>query len=324
VGAAQGARGPGRRLMRWLVTGAGGMLGRDLCAVLGEAGESDVRAATRDRLDITDAVAVREATGGVDVVVNAAAWTDVDGAEAAEAAATRVNGDGVATLAGACAATGALLLHVSTDYVFDGTATAPYAEDAAPAPVNAYGRSKLAGERAALAAGGYVVRTAWLYGAHGRNFVATMLRLAGERETVDVVADQEGPPTWSYALAAQVVALAGAAVAGRAAPGVYHGTAAGQTSWYGLARAVFAEAGLDPARVRPTTSAAFPRPARRPTYSVLGHDRWAGTSVVPLPGWRAMLTTAMARCGWCGADVSSSPHHGDGAGHHGQRAQRVR
>jgi dTDP-4-dehydrorhamnose reductase len=276
--------------MRWLITGAGGMLGQDLCAVLAEAGESAVVPATRAELDVTDAAAVREAVAGVDLVLNAAGWTDVDGAEAAEEAATAVNGHAVRILAEAA---GTRLIHISTDYVFDGTATAPYPEDAEPAPINAYGRGKLAGERAVLAAGGSVVRTAWLYGAHGRNFVRTMVRLAGERETVDVVADQEGPPTWSHALATQVVALAGAAAAGRATPGVYHGTAAGQTSWYGLARAVFAEAGLDPARVRPTTSDHFLRPARRPTYSVLGHDRWSGTGVAPLPDWRTMLTKAM-------------------------------
>jgi dTDP-4-dehydrorhamnose reductase len=276
--------------MRWLVAGSGGMLGQDLCAALAEAGEADVVPATRAALDITDAAAVKEAVAGVDVVLNAAAWTDVDGAEAAEDAATAVNGHGARLLA---AAAGPRLFHLSTDYVFDGAATVPYPEDAAPAPLNAYGRGKLTGEQAVLAAGGFVVRTAWLYGAHGANFVRTMLRLAGERDTVDVVADQEGPPTWSYALAGQVVALAGAAAAGRAAPGVYHGTAGGQTSWYGLARAVFAEAGLDPARVRPTTSAHFPRPARRPTYSVLGRDRWSGTGIAPLPDWRTMLSTAM-------------------------------
>src|SRR5262249_27056604 len=158
------------------------------------------------------------------------AWTDVDGAETQEVAATLVNG--AAALAGACAGTGARLLQVSTDYVFPGTATAPYPEDAPTAPVNAYGRSKLAGEVAALAAGGYVVRPAWLYGAHGRNFVSTMLRLAAERETVDVVADQQGQPTWSAALAGQLVALGRAAVAGTATPGIYHSTASGQTSWY--------------------------------------------------------------------------------------------
>jgi dTDP-4-dehydrorhamnose reductase len=276
--------------MRWLVTGAGGMLGRDLCAVLAEAGESDVVAATRAQLDVTDPAAVRAAVDGADVVLNAAAWTDVDGAETAEEAATAVNGHAVRMLAGVA---GKRLIHLSTDYVFAGTATTPYPEDAAPAPVNAYGRGKAVGERAVLAAGGSVVRTAWLYGAHGPNFVRTMLRLAAERDTVAVVDDQQGPPTWSYALARQLVALAGATAAGRAAPGAYHGTAAGSTTWYGLARAVFAEAGLDPARVHPTTSDRFPRPATRPAYSVLGHDGWAGTGVAPLPEWRAMLTEAM-------------------------------
>ncbi len=276
--------------MRWLVTGAGGMLGRDLRTVLAGAGETDVVAAARADLDVTDPAAVRDAVAGADVVLNAAAWTDVDGAETAEQAATAVNGHAVRTLA---AAAGKRLIHLSTDYVFDGAGTAPYPEDTPPAPVNAYGRGKAIGEQAVLAAGGYVVRTAWLYGAHGPNFVRTMLRLAAERDTVEVVDDQQGPPTWSYALARQLVALAGAAVDGRAAPGAYHGTAAGSTTWYGLARAVFAEAGLDPERVRPTTSDRFRRPARRPGYSVLGHGAWAGTGVAPLPDWRPMLTEAM-------------------------------
>lgn len=276
--------------MRWLITGAGGMLGRDLRTVLAEAGEADVLAATRADLDVTDPAAVSDAVTGADVVLNAAAWTDVDGAETAEEAATAVNGHGVRLLA---AAAGKRLIHFSTDYVFDGAATTPYDEETAPAPINAYGRGKVIGEQAVLAAGGYVVRTAWLYGAHGPNFVRTMLRLAAERHTLDVVDDQQGPPTWSFALARQAVALAGAAAAGRATPGAYHGTAAGSTTWFGLARAVFAEAGLDPARVHPTTSDRFPRPARRPAYSVLGHDRWSGTGVAPLPDWRGMLTEAM-------------------------------
>ncbi|XVV16587.1 dTDP-4-dehydrorhamnose reductase [Actinoplanes sp. CA-131856] len=272
--------------MRWLVTGAGGMLGHDLVVSLREAGQTDVVAATRASLDIADVAAVREAVEGADVVLNAAAWTDVDGAEADEEAATAVNGHAVAVLA---AAAGKRLIHVSTDYVFDGTATSPYREDAIPAPVNAYGRSKAAGERAVLAAGGTVVRTAWLYGQHGNNFVRTMLRLARERDTVDVVDDQTGPPTWSYALARQLVALG----LSQADPGIYHGTAAGSTTWFGLAQAVFAEAGHDPGRVRPTTSDRFVRPARRPSYSVLGHDRWAATGVAPLPDWRPMLQEAM-------------------------------
>jgi len=277
---------------RWLVTGAGGMLGRDLLSVLSG---SDVTALTRADLDITDPTAVKAAVAGHDVVVNAAAWTDVDGAEADEAAATAVNGTGTRHVAAACAATGARLLHVSTDYVFPGDATAPYPEDAPTDPVNGYGRSKLAGEvavRDLLPDTGYIVRTAWLYGAHGPNFVATMLRLAQSRDIVDVVDDQRGQPTWSFALAEQLVRLGLAAVDGTARAGAYHGTASGETTWFGLARAVFEEAGLNPARVHPTTSDKFVRPARRPAFSVLGHDRWAAAGLAPLPHWRTMLTSA--------------------------------
>jgi dTDP-4-dehydrorhamnose reductase len=279
---------------RWLVTGAGGMLGRDLVTVL--RGHGEVTAADRATLDITDPAAVADAVAGHDLVVNAAAWTDVDGAEAAEAAATAVNGEAVAGLARACAATGARLLQISTDYVFPGDARTPYPEDAPTGPVNAYGRGKLVGERAVatlLPRTGYVVRTAWLYGAHGRNFVATMLRLAAERETVDVVDDQHGQPTWTGALARQLAALGEAALRGTAPAGIYHGTASGRTTWYGLARAVFTGAGLDPDRVRPTTSDRFPRPARRPAYSVLGHDRWTAAGVPPQPAWTDQLAEAL-------------------------------
>ena len=286
--------------MRWLVTGAAGMLGSDVCDVLATAGETEVTAATRDVLDITDPAAVEAVVPGHHVVINTAAWTDVDGAEEHEAEATAVNGVAVEHLARACAAEGSLLLQVSTDYVFAGDATSPYPEDAPTAPVNAYGRGKLVGERATLEllpATGYVVRTAWLYGSRGRDFVSTMLRLGGQRDTVDVVDDQLGQPTWSWALAAQLVALAGAAAAGHAPAGVYHGTASGETSWYGLARAVFEITGLDPDRVRPTTSAAFARPAARPAYSVLGHDRWAAGGLPALPHWRAMLAQSLTRAG---------------------------
>ncbi|WFE38723.1 dTDP-4-dehydrorhamnose reductase [Micromonospora sp. WMMD998] len=283
--------------MRILVTGAGGMLGRDLVTVLRARPDRSVTAAARADLDVTDAEAVRDAVAGHDVVVNAAAWTDVDGAETRERDAIAVNGDAVAHLARACAATGARLVHVSTDYVFGGDATEPYPEDAPTGPANAYGRSKLAGERAVtrlLPEHGYVVRTAWLYGTHGRNFVTTVLRLADERDRIDVVDDQRGQPTWSYRLAGRLVALADAALAGDAAPGVYHGTAAGETTWYGLARAVFARRGLDPDRVRPTTSDRFPRPAPRPRYSVLGHGRWAAANLPPPRDWHADLTEALA------------------------------
>jgi dTDP-4-dehydrorhamnose reductase len=283
-------------MTRWLITGAGGMLGRDLTEVLTGSGTHSVTALTRKDLDITDAAAVRAAVADHDVVVNTAAWTDVDGAESDEAAATRVNGEGPRVLAGACAGSGAVLVQVSTDYVFPGDGCEPYPHDAPTSPVNAYGRGKLAGERAVtelLPERGYVVRTAWLYGAHGRNFVATMLDLASRRETVDVVDDQRGQPTWTVALARQIAALGEAAVAGRAPAGVYHGTASGEGTWFDLARAAFELTGLDPERVRPTTSGKFVRPAVRPSYSVLAHDRWAEAGVAVQPHWRDQLSEAL-------------------------------
>ncbi len=291
----------GRRTRRWLVTGAGGMLGRDLCAVLAADPAAEVTALGRDRLDITDADAVRAAVAGHHVVVNAAAWTDVDGAESAEAEATAVNGGGARNVAAACAAAGAVLLHVSTDYVFPGDARLPYREDAPPAPPNAYGRGKLAGERAVaelLPYTGYTVRTAWLYGEHGGGFVGTMLRLAGSRATLRVVDDQRGQPTWTYALARRMAELGRVALAGRAPAGTYHGTASGSTTWYGLARAVFELAGLDPERVHPCTSEAYPRVAARPAYSVLHHGGWADAGLAPLPHWRTTLAEALRRPGF--------------------------
>jgi len=276
--------------MRWLVTGAGGMLGRDVVDVL-TAGGAEVTAVTRADLDIADAAAVAAAVPGHDVVVNAAAWTDVDAAEKNEAEATRVNGLGPQLLAAACAAGGARLVHVSTDYVFDGTATSPYAEDAPLAPRSAYGRSKAAGEQAVrqlLPDAAYVVRTAWLYGQHGGNFVRTMATLEKTKDTLDVVDDQVGAPTWSREVARALARL----VVSDAPAGTYHATADGQTSWCGLARAVFEEIGADPERVRPTTTDRFPRPAPRPAYSVLGHGAWP-LAGVPAPGeWRSMLHAA--------------------------------
>ncbi|MER6427671.1 dTDP-4-dehydrorhamnose reductase [Streptomyces sp900105245] len=280
----------------WLITGATGMLGQDVLARLGRDGEEAVGLGSGG-LDITDPDAVHDAVAAhrPRIVVNCAAWTAVDDAEAREADALRVNGDGPRNLADACEKAGAGLLQVSTDYVFAGDGTSPYPEDAPTAPRSAYGRTKLAGERAVLAAlpeTGYVVRTAWLYGAGGGNFVDTMIGLEAARDTVDVVDDQRGQPTWTVDLADRLVRLGRAAVAGTAPAGVYHGTSGGETTWFGLTREIYRLLGSDPGRVRPTNSAAFARPAPRPAYSVLGHDRWRRAGVEPIRPWQEALAAA--------------------------------
>jgi dTDP-4-dehydrorhamnose reductase len=279
-------------MSRWLIAGAGGMLGQDLVAVLRHEGE-DVIALSRADLDITDEAAVGTVLrrGRPDVVVNCAAWTAVDDAEAHEQRALAVNGRGAAHLAAGCAALGLPLVHMSTDYVFAGDAGRPYAEGAAAAPATAYGRTKLAGERAVrglLPETGYVVRTAWLYGAHAPNFVSTMIRVERERPTAEVVADQRGQPTWTVDVAGKLVAL----IRSRAAPGVYHATSSGEASWFDLAQEVFRLLGADPGRVRATTSSSFIRPAARPGYSVLGHDAWAAAGLAPIGDWRLSLRRA--------------------------------
>jgi len=277
---------------RWLVTGARGMLGRDLVAVLERRGET-VTGLSRSDLDITDPGAVRDALARWQpaVVVNCAAWTAVDDAETREADALRINGTAVAALAAECAARGSALIHLSTDYVFDGQAREPYPELTGAAPRTAYGRTKLAGEQAVLGQpglAGYVVRTAWLYGAHGRNFVSTMIAKARGGTDVGVVDDQYGQPTWTVDVALQVAAL----VETGATPGVYHATSSGRTTWFGLAGEVFRQAGADPARVRPIGSAALARPAARPGYSVLGHAAWARAGLEPIGDWRTALHRA--------------------------------
>ncbi|MCX4726603.1 dTDP-4-dehydrorhamnose reductase [Streptomyces sp. NBC_01306] len=280
----------------WLVTGAGGMLARDLLARLADDG-TPAAGLDRAALDITDPGAVRGALAEhrPAVVVNCAAWTAVDDAESKEDQALAVNGTGPRVLAEACRETGAVLLQISTDYVFAGDGTRPYAEDAPVAPRSAYGRTKLAGEQAVLSVlpeRGYVVRTAWLYGAGGGNFVRTMVRLEGVKDTLDVVDDQRGQPTWTADLADLLVRLGTGALAGTAPAGVYHGTSAGATTWFGLTREIFRLLDADPARVLPTTSEAFVRPAPRPAYSVLGHDRWAAAGIEPLRDWRLALADA--------------------------------
>jgi len=272
-----------------MVTGAGGLLGRELVEALEGR---DVVAADHARLDITRFDDVAEAVRGRDVVVNCAAWTAVDAAEAAEPQAFAVNAAGAANLARACAAAGSRLLQISTDYVFAGTQSSPYAEDAAIAPTSAYGRTKAAGEwavRAELPGRHWILRTAWLYGEHGPNFVSTMIRLEKESDVVDVVDDQRGQPTWTRDVARRVIEVVDRA----APPGTYHATSSGETTWFGLARAVFELLGADPGRVRPTDSAAFPRPARRPAYSVLGHGAWAAAGLGPLRTWESALAEAV-------------------------------
>lgn len=277
----------------WLVTGAGGMLGRELCALLRAQG-AEVTAVTRQDLDITDAAAVAAALRGArpDVVVNCAAWTNVDLAETCEAQAAAVNGAAAANLAAGCAQIGARMIQLSTDYVFAGTARRPYGEDAPPGPVSAYGRTKLAGEQAVrrlLPDSGYVVRTAWLYGAHGPNFVKTMIRLQRQQPTVAVVDDQHGQPTSTLVVAEQIIAM----VAAGAPAGSYHATCSGQTTWFGLAREIFRLSGADPERVGAIPSTELSRPAPRPAYSVLDHGAWARAGL-PSPGdWQAALSRAV-------------------------------
>jgi dTDP-4-dehydrorhamnose reductase len=276
----------------WLVTGAAGMLGRDVAQVAAASG-ADVTGLTRGELDITDAASVLAAARGLrpDVVVNCAGWTAVDEAESREAAALAVNGRGAANVAAACAAVGATMVQISTDYVFSGTDTQPYPEDFPPDPRTAYGRTKLAGEHAVLRklpAAGYILRTAWLYGAHGPNFIATMIRLEGQQDQVRVVADQHGQPTWTVDVARQIVLLANSG----AEPGIYHATSRGATSWLELAREVFRLLGADPGRVTPITTSELALPAPRPAYSVLAHDRWLTAGLSALPEWTESLHRA--------------------------------
>ncbi len=280
--------------MRWLILGGAGQLGRDLQDVLAD---QDATALDLPDIDITDRESIAAAFDAhdPDVVVNAAAYTAVDAAEDDEQTATLVNGTGPGLLAAACAVRPTIrLVQVSTDYVFAGDATVPYPEAASPDPRSAYGRSKLLGERlvrSELPDRSFIVRTAWLYGQHGANFVKTMLRLESERDTVAVVDDQIGQPTWSHDLARQIRTL----VESGAPAGIYHGTNSGETSWFGFTREIFRLVGADPERVRPTTTGAFPRPAPRPAFSVLGHDAWTHVGLRAMRPWDEALADALPR-----------------------------
>lgn len=276
-------------MARWLVAGAAGMLGTDLAVTLEAAGHSVTRADLPD-LDILDPASCRRWVAGHDLVVNCAAYTAVDAAESDEARAFAVNAVGAANLARAAAGAGAALVQVSTDYVVAGDGSVPYPTDAPVAPASAYGRTKAAGEWAVRAEceRTWVVRTAWLYGAHGPGIPATVARLAAERESFGFVADQVGQPTWTVDVAAGILRLVDAG----APYGIWHATNAGETSWHGLARAVLEELGMDPDRVRPIATADYPLPAPRPAYSVLSHARWHEHGLAPLPDWRDALHRA--------------------------------
>ncbi len=273
--------------MRMLVTGAAGMLGRDVCQAA-EAVGHDVVGCPRAELDITDAAAVRETivAAAPDVVVNCAAWTDVDGAESRFEDAAAVNGAGAGNVAAVAAAAGAWTIHVSSDYVFNGEKASPYLESDGVDPIGAYGRSKLQGERAVAATGDRytIVRSAWLFGAHGACFPKTILRLAAERAELSVVSDQIGCPTFTGHLARALVTLAREPV-----PGVLHVAGAESCSWYEFATEIVAAAGAD-CDVRAIATESYPTPARRPAYSVLTSERGAPA----LPSWRAGLRDFMA------------------------------
>jgi dTDP-4-dehydrorhamnose reductase len=283
-----------------LITGAAGMLGHDVQRVAERAGHELVLVDLPE-LDITDEAAVGaffERTladlGTIDGVLNCAAWTDVDGAETNERQAHAVNADGAGNLARAAAELGTPLLQISTDYVFDGAAPLdgagrprPYVESDPTGPRSVYGRTKLDGERQVLAASPRhtVVRTAWLYGVDGRNFVDTMLRLAGERDAVQVVDDQIGSPTWSGHLAPAVLGLLE-----REVSGLVHMTGSGAVSWNGFAREIFRQAEVQ-CRVEPASSEQMARPAPRPAYSVLGSER---EDLLPMPPWQDGLAGYLA------------------------------
>ena len=278
---------------RWLVTGAAGQVGSRIVRLL-EASGDVVAGLTHASLDVTSAAAVDDAvaTHRPDVVLNLAAYTAVDAAESDVDGAAAVNVDAPRLLARTLARRGGRLVHVSTDYVFAGDADRPYEPDDPTGPRTVYGRTKLAGEqavRAELPDAHHIVRTAWVHGGPGANFVDTMIKLESAHETITVVDDQVGSPTWAQDLAAALVSLGRSG----AAPGTLHFANAGTASWWELARATFAAIGADPERVRPVGSAEFVRPAPRPAWSVLSLASWTGAGLPAPRPWQEALAASI-------------------------------
>ena len=276
--------------MRILLTGRNGQVGWELERSLATVG--DVTALGRGELDLCNEASIRRVTRAAapDVIVNAAAYTAVDRAESDRTLAHAVNGVAPGILADEALRCGALLIHYSTDYVFDGENRTPYREDDAPNPVSVYGRSKLEGERAIQRSGcrHLVLRTCWVYAERGNNFVRTILRLARERGELSIVGDQIGSPTSAHEIAAATVDL----LARRTpANGTYHLSAAGETTWYEFALAILSLAGLGQTKVRRITTAEYPTPAKRPRYSVLSNEKIRNAAGVALADWRAPLET---------------------------------
>lgn len=280
-----------------LVTGGAGQL----ASAVGRHGRPDVRVIGRPEFDFDRPGTVAAALDAHRplLVVNAAAWTAVDAAEGETEAAFRANADGPAALAAWCAAHGVGLIHIGTDYVFDGAKGAPYLETDPTNPTGAYGRSKLAGEQAVLAAhpDAIILRTAWVYATSGKNFLLTMLNAARRTDRLRVVADQRGCPTNADDLADAVLAVADARAAGRGAPGIYHAAGSGETTWHGFATAIFMEAarrGGPSPTIEPIATADWPTPAQRPADSRLDCGKLAATFGVRLPDWRPSLARAVA------------------------------
>jgi dTDP-4-dehydrorhamnose reductase len=271
-----------------LITGAGGMLGKDVTRDAHGRGH-EVIALARPALDITDPRAVDDTFHRYrpEAVINCAAWTDVDGAESDEHGAMWVNNHGAALVAGTAAAIGAKVVHPSSDYVFDGSAREPYVESDVPHPISAYGRSKQAGETAVTVANSehFVVRSSWLFGTAGPNFVETMLRIAGEQNEVIVVSDQVGSPTYTVHLARALVTLAEGD-----AYGIHHIAGGGSCSWYEFAQEIYDQEGIE-CRVMSATTDMVPRPAPRPPFSVLRSER---DEEIELPNWRKGLAEYLA------------------------------